>query len=51
MPAKLALLAHAQLVLCLPERAMPVDYRKHPRVVPFRRRVAIERVLTILDRP
>jgi predicted nuclease of restriction endonuclease-like RecB superfamily len=50
LPAKLALLAHAQLVLCLPERAMSSACREHPRVVPFRRRVPIERVLAILDR-
>jgi len=50
LPAKLALLQHGQLVLCLPERATPLEYRSHPRVVPFRRRVPIERVLAILER-
>jgi len=50
LPAKLALLEHAKLVLCLPERAVPHEYRTHPRVVPFRCRVPIERVLAILDR-
>jgi len=50
LPAKLALLEHPRLVLCLPERSVPDSYREHDRIVPFRRRVPIERVLGIVDR-
>jgi predicted nuclease of restriction endonuclease-like RecB superfamily len=50
LPAKLALLAaHERLVLCLPERSVPQELRDHPRIVPFRRRVPADRVLSVVD--
>ena len=49
LPAKLALLEHPRIVLCLPERALPTGHRRHGHIVPFRRRVPVERVLAIVD--
>lgn len=48
LPAKLALLEHPRLVLCLPERAVPAERRGHPRVVPFRRSVDVAAVLSVV---
>lgn len=52
LPAKLALLtAHDRLVLCLPERAVPDALRGHARVVPFRRRVCIALLRSVIVPP
>lgn len=48
LPAKLALLEHPRLLLCLPERAVPAAWRGHPRVVGYGRRVPAADVLARL---
>lgn len=48
LPAKLALLEHPRMVLCLPARMVPEDWRGHPRVVAFRRRIRVEEVLAVV---
>lgn len=48
LPAKLALLEHPRLVLCLPEASVPEGLRGHGRVVPFRRWVEVGVVLRVV---
>ncbi|MCA8976839.1 MAG: hypothetical protein KDC98_19105, partial [Planctomycetes bacterium] len=50
LPAKLLLLdADPRLLLCIAERAIPAALRAHPRLLPFRRRVDVARVLAIVE--
>ena len=49
LSAKLALLeAHPRLLLCLPQALVPATHRAHPRVIAFRRKVAIADVAAAL---
>ncbi|MCB9879430.1 MAG: enoyl-CoA hydratase/isomerase family protein [Planctomycetes bacterium] len=51
LPAKLALLEHPRVVLCLPERHVPERLRGHPRIVPFQGHVPVPRVVAAITAP
>ncbi|MCA8966648.1 MAG: DUF790 family protein, partial [Planctomycetes bacterium] len=51
LAAKLALLEHPRVVLCLPERHVPEQLRGHPRIVPFRGHVPVPRVVAAITAP
>ncbi|HEX6811947.1 MAG TPA: DUF790 family protein [Planctomycetota bacterium] len=49
LPAKVQLLARwVRLVLCLPQHEVDGDLRRHPRVVPFRKHVDVQRVRAVI---